>query len=170
MISEVKPIEFSAMLNVINNAAQAYKGVIPADVWKEPYMSAEELKAEIDGGVQFFGLKEKSTLVAVMGIQRVKDVTLIRHAYVLTSQQRQGLGEKLLHYLIGLAETHTVLVGTWTAAWWAIKFYEKHDFKLTTTDEKNQLLHQYWNISQRQVETSVVLKQKKTQPQTQQNQ
>jgi len=158
MISKVQPTEFSAMLNVINNAAQAYKSVIPVDVWKETYMSAEELKAEIDGGVQFFGWKEKSTLMAVMGIQRVKDVTLIRHAYVLTSHQRQGLGENLLHYLVGLTKTPTLLVGTWTAAWWAIKFYQKHEFKITSTEEKNRLLHTYWNISERQVETSVVLK------------
>ena len=157
MISIVKPGEFNSMLRVINDAAQAYKGVIPADLWKAPYMSAEELKAEIDGGVQFYGCREGGVLVAVMGIQRVKDVTLIRHAYTLTTHQRRGLGEKLLNYLIVLAETPEVLVGTWTAAWWAIKFYEKHGYKLANTDEKNQLLHHYWNISKRQVETSVVL-------------
>jgi len=157
MISKVKPSEFTSMLNVINDAAQVYKGVIPADVWKEPYMSADELKTEINSGVQFYGCKEGSTLVAVMGIQHVKDVTLIRHAYVLTSHQRRGFGEKLLQHLISLTETPSILVGTWTAAWWAIKFYEKHGFKLTTTAQKTQLLHVYWNIPERQVETSVVL-------------
>ena len=98
MISAVKPSEFNSMLHVINDAAQAYKGVIPADVWKEPYMSAEELKAEIDSGVQFYRYRERGVLVAVMGIQQVKDVTLIRHAYTLTTHQRRGLGEKLLQH------------------------------------------------------------------------
>jgi len=161
MISRVPSNEFNSVLNVVNDAAEAYKGVIPADCWKEPYMSAEELRAEIASGVQFYGYKKNNVLTAVMGIQSVRDVTLIRHAYVLTTHQRKGLGEKLLRYLIGLAKTPIILVGTWKAAWWAVRFYEKHGFKLASTEEKDRLLHEYWNISERQVETSVVLKLRK---------
>jgi GNAT superfamily N-acetyltransferase len=163
MISRVPPNEFNSILNVVNDAAEAYKGVIPADCWKEPYMSAEELRAEIASGVQFCGYKENNVLAAVMGIQPIKDVTLIRHAYVLTTHQRKGLGEKLLRNLISLAKTPKILVGTWEAAWWAVRFYEKHGFKLVSTEEKDRLLHEYWNISERQVETSVVLKLRKQQ-------
>ncbi len=158
MISRVSPNESNSILNAVNDAAEVYKGVIPADCWKEPYMSAEELQAEIASGVQFYGYKEREVLVAVMGIQRVRDVTLIRHAYTLTNHQRRGFGERLLNHLVSLAETPLILVGTWEAAWWAVRFYEKHGFKLVSTEEKNQLLHEYWNISERQVETSVVLK------------
>lgn len=124
-------------------------------------MPAQELKEEIQSGVQFYGWKENNVLVAVMGIQLVNDVTLIRHAYVLTSQQRKGLGENLLNYLLGLAQTSEVYVGTWEAAAWAVNFYEKHGFKLVSTEEKNKLLKKYWNIPERQVETSVVLELKR---------
>jgi GNAT superfamily N-acetyltransferase len=158
MVYKVASSEFNSILSVVNDAAQAYKDVIPADCWKEPYMEAEELKAEIDSGVEFYGWGENNVLVAIMGIQPVKDVTLIRHAYVLTHHQRRGIGEKLLSYLLCLALTPEVLVGTWEAAWWAIRFYEKHGFKLVSTKEKNRLLRKYWNITERQVETSVVLK------------
>jgi len=158
MICRVPPSEFNSVLHVINEAAQAYKGVIPTDRWREPYMSAEELKEEIASGVQFYGYSENNVLVAVMGIQRVKNVTLIRHAYVLTQCQRKGIGEKLLNHLLRLAETPEILVGTWQAAWWAVRFYEKHGFKLTSVREKNRLLREYWSIPERQVETSVVLK------------
>jgi GNAT superfamily N-acetyltransferase len=158
MICKVPASEFNSMLGVINDAAQAYKGVIPADRWKTPYMSAEEVKAGIADGVQFYGYKENNELVGVMGIQRVRDITLIRHAYVLTSHQRRGIGEKLLRHLLNLAETPVVLAGTWKAAWWAIRFYEKHGFQLVTDAEKDKLLREYWNIPERQVETSVVLK------------
>ncbi len=146
------------MFYVINEAAHVYKGVIPADRWKEPYMPAEELRQEIEGGVQFYGYKESDALMAVMGIQRVQDVTLIRHAYVVTSHQRRGFGEKLLRHLIRVAETSEILVGTWQAAWWAVRFYEKHGFTLVPTEEKNRLLREYSNIPERQVETSVVLR------------
>ena len=124
-------------------------------------MPAQELKEEIQSGVQFYGWKENNVLLAVMGIQLVNDVTLIRHAYVLTSQQRKGLGENLLNYLLGLAQTSEVYVGTWEAAAWAVNFYEKHGFKLVSTEEKNKLLKKYWNIPERQVETSVVLELKR---------
>jgi len=121
-------------------------------------MSAEELRGEIESGVEFYGWVEDDVVVAVMGIQRVNDVTLIRHAYVLTRRQRRGIGEKLLNHLLSLARTSEVLVGTWEAAHWATRFYEKHGFKLASKEEKDRLLRKYWNIPERQVETSVVLK------------
>jgi GNAT superfamily N-acetyltransferase len=142
----------------VNDAAEAYKGVIPEDRWKEPYMSIEELRGEIESGVEFHGLMENDVLVAVMGIQHVNDVTLIRHAYVLTNYQRRGIGEKLLKHLLSLAGTAEVLVGTWEAAKWAVRFYQKNGFRLVTHKEKDELLRRYWNIPERQIETSVVLK------------
>ena len=161
MISKLATSDFQAILTIVNDAAIAYKGKIPSDRWREPYMSAQELKEEIEGGVQFYGLKDNNVLVAVMGIQLVKDVTLIRHAYVLTSYQRKGYGGKLLKHLLALAETSTLYVGTWEAADWAIKFYQKNGFKLVSTEEKNKLLKKYWSIPERQVETSVVLELKR---------
>src|SRR4030043_1682985 len=158
MICRLLPSEFDAILNVVNDAPQAYKGVIPEDRWKEPYMPASELKEEVESGVEFYGWKENNALVAVMGIQLVNDVTLLRHAYVLTNHQRRGIGEKLLKHLISLARTSTVLVGTWEAAYWAVRFYEKHGFRLVPSEEKGRLLRKYWNIPERQIETSVVLK------------
>jgi GNAT superfamily N-acetyltransferase len=158
MMRKLQPAEFPHILHVMNDAAEAYKGVIPKDRWKEPYMPAEELKEEIESGVEFYGLEEDGSLVGVMGIQPVNGVTLIRHAYVLPSHQRRGIGEKLLRHLLGLARTSTVLVGTWAAAHWAIRFYEKHGFKMVTREEKNRLLRKYWRIPERQIETSVVLK------------
>ena len=158
MICRLSSSDFAAILNVVDDAAQPYHDVIPRDRWKEPYMSAEELKKEIDDGVEFYGLKEEGVLLGVMGIQNVRDVTLIRHAYVLTRHQRRGVGEKLLNHLMRLAKASTVLVGTWEAAGWAVRFYEKHGFKLVSKAEKNRLLKEYWIIPERQVETSVVLK------------
>jgi GNAT superfamily N-acetyltransferase len=158
MICRLSPSEFDSMLNVVNDAARAYRGVIPGDRWKEPYMSAEELRKEIESGVEFYGWMENGALMAVMGIQLVNDVTLIRHAYVRTDHQGRGIGEKLLKYLVGLARTSEVLVGTWEAAYWAVRFYEKHGFRLLPKEEKDRLLRKYWNIPERQVETSVVLK------------
>jgi GNAT superfamily N-acetyltransferase len=158
MICRLSPSEFDSMLNVVNDAAQAYKDVIPEDRWKEPYMSAEELRKEIESGVEFYGWMENGALVAVMGIQLVNDVTLIRHAYVLTDHQRRGIGEKLLKHLLSMARTSEVLVGTWEAAYWAGRFYEKHGFRLVPKKEKDRLLRKYWNIPERQIETSVVLK------------
>jgi N-acetylglutamate synthase-like GNAT family acetyltransferase len=159
MITKLSEDDFGAIYSVVNDAAVAYRNVIPSDCWKEPYMPQEELRFEIDDGVQFYGIKEEGNLVAVMGIQPVKDVTLIRHAYVLTGQQRKGYGEKLLQYLMELAQTPLVLVGTWKAASWAIKFYTKNCFIEVDEQEKNRLLRKYWKISERQVETSTVLKQ-----------
>ena len=161
MICKLANADFQDILTVVNDAAIVYKGNIPADRWKIPYMSAQELKEEIQRGVQFYGLTEKGVLIAVMGIQRVSDVTLIRHAYVLTNQQRIGHGEKILNHLLDLVQTSKVYVGTWEAAGWAIKFYEKHGFQLVSKEEKNKLLKKYWCIPERQIETSVVLELKR---------
>ena len=166
MIRKLTNTDFQAILNVVNEAAVAYKGKIPADRWKEPYMPMEELKEEIQSSVQFYGYTEDNALTAVMGIQLVNAVTLIRHAYTLTSHQRKGLGEQLLNYLLRLAETERILVGTWEAAPWAIKFYQKHGFELLSREETNKLLKKYWNIPKRQVETSVVLELKATRMKT----
>jgi GNAT superfamily N-acetyltransferase len=158
MICRLSNSDFDDILCAVNEAAVAYRGVIPADRWKEPYMPASELRQEIEDGVEFYGWQENSELIGVMGIQQVRDVTLIRHAYVLTSHQRCGIGAKLLQHLLNIAKTPIVLVGTWEAAWWAIRFYEKHGFQLTSRTETNKLLKDYWSIAERQVETSVVLK------------
>jgi GNAT superfamily N-acetyltransferase len=164
MICKLTNVDFQDILTVVNDAAVAYKGKIPTDRWKIPYMPAQELKEEIQRGVQFFGLKEKGMLIAVMGIQRVNDVTLIRHAYVLTSHQRIGHGEKLLNHLLSIVQTSKVYVGTWEAAGWAVKFYEKNGFQLVSEEEKNKLLKKYWCIPERQIETSVVLELKRQLP------
>jgi GNAT superfamily N-acetyltransferase len=150
--------DFNSILTVINEAAQAYKGIIPSDRWKEPYMLAEELKNEIASGVLFYGWIKDETIVGVMGIQAVKETTLIRHSYVRTKYQRQGIGGKLLKLLINLAVTPEIFVGTWADAIWAIRFYERHGFKLVSYQEKKRLLSKYWDIPERQIETSVVLK------------
>jgi GNAT superfamily N-acetyltransferase len=157
MIRKLKSNEFDAMLHVINDAAEAYRCVIPEDRWKEPYLSTEELRNEVKSGVQFYGRVEENNIVAVMGMQYVKDLTLIRHAYVLRHLQRKGIGQDLLRYLLRLSNTPQVLVGTWKAAWWAIRFYEKNGFVLESETEKNRLLREYWAIPERQIETSVVL-------------
>jgi GNAT superfamily N-acetyltransferase len=159
MIQKLTEDDFSTILQVINDAAVAYKGKIPFDCYKKPYMPQTELEEEIRSGVQFYGWTEEDKVVAVMGIQVVADVTLIRHAYTLTSYQRRGIGEKLLLHLLTLAQTHCILVGTWEDASWAIKFYQKNGFKLQSRAETNKLLKKYWNINQRQIETSVVLQQ-----------
>jgi len=150
--------DFNSILRVVNDAAMAYKDVIPGDRWKDPYMSSGELKKEIETGVKFYGWKENDTLLGVMGIQPFEDTTLIRHSYVLTKHQRRGIGEKLLNHLKNLAKTSEILVGTWQDATWAVRFYEKHGFKLVSSQEKDRLLRKYWNIPERQIETSVVLK------------
>lgn len=145
-----------AMFAIINDAAQAYRGVIPADRWHEPYMPEEALRAEIAAGVVFWGFEHDGRLVGVMGLQEVKDVALIRHAYVATAARRAGIGGRLLRHLMG--ETgRPVLIGTWAAASWAVRFYEQHGFTVTTPDEKARLLRAYWSIPDRQIETSVVL-------------
>ena len=148
--------DFDLIHAIINDGAQAYKGVIPADRWTEPYMPAETLRHEIDAGVVFWGLEEGGTLAGVMGLQKVLDATLIRHAYVRTASQKRGIGARLLSHLTKMA-VGPVLIGTWAAAVWAIRFYEAHGFEVASADEKNRLLKKYWRIPERQVETSVVL-------------
>jgi len=156
MIRLCQPEENESVLAIINDAAQAYKGVIPADRWHEPYFSREYLLEEMGKAVAFWGFEEAGELKGVMGLQEVRDVTLIRHAYVKTAFRNQGIGGKLLADLT--TRTHKpLLVGTWAEAGWAIRFYKKHGFKLVTPDEKNRLLRLYWNVPDRQVETSVVL-------------
>ena len=156
MIRPLKDDETHAALAIINQAAQAYKGVIPADCWHEPYMPEEELLSEIAAGVDFAACVSEGGLLGVMGRQDLGEVTLIRHAYVNPKAQRQGVGARLLtHLMDNISEP--VLVGTWTAAWWAIRFYEKHGFTLVDPATKDRLLNTYWTISPRQVETSVVL-------------
>lgn len=156
MIRPCSRLDFPAMLEIVNDAAQAYRGVIPADCWAEPYMPNEELLHEIEAGVRFWGAESGGRLAAVMGIQHVGDVSLIRHAYVRTADRRQGIGSRLLGAL-RMQTSKPLLVGTWAASSWAIGFYEKHGFRLVTPTEKDRLLREYWNISDRQIETSVVL-------------
>lgn len=148
--------DFDAIFEIINDASIAYKGIIPTDRWKEPYMPKDELKTQIDEGVEFWNYEEGKKILGVMGIQFKNDVTLIRHAYVKTSARQKGIGGKLLNHLIELAET-PILIGTWIDATWAIRFYEKHGFRLLSVEEKNRLLKSYWSIPERQVETSIVL-------------
>jgi GNAT superfamily N-acetyltransferase len=156
MIRRCVDVDFPAIGTIINDGAQKYRGAIPADCWHDPYMSDDALRAEIAAGVLFWGREEAGALEGVMGIQQVKDVTLIRHAYVRAAAQGRGIGSELLEFLLQAA-TGPLLVGTWAAAMWAIRFYERHGFRLTSTDEKDRLLTTYWNIPRRQRETSVVL-------------
>jgi GNAT superfamily N-acetyltransferase len=148
--------DLAAILAIVNDAAQAYRGHIPADRWHEPYMPENELRHEIDAGVVFWGWEQDGELVGVMGLQDVADVTLIRHAYVATAARRQGIGGKLLQFLLERT-ARPVLIGTWAAASWAIRFYEKHGFQVVPPAEKERLLRRYWRIPDRQIETSVVL-------------
>lgn len=141
---------------IINEAAQKYRGVIPADCWHEPYMSRAELEREIAAGVEFSGWEEHGELIGVMGVQRVKDATLIRHAYVRSNHQGTGVGSKLLQAFSDQV-TGKMLIGTWSAASWAIRFYQGHGFRLVAGDQKNQMLDSYWTITPRQRDTSVVL-------------
>jgi len=156
MIRRCKESDFNTIFEIINDAAQAYKGIIPEDRWNEPYMPFEELMSEIEDGVVFWGLEHDGQLVGVMGIQNKDDVTLIRHSYVRTQAQRMGIGTKLLLHLESMTEK-PVLIGTWAASLWAISFYEKNGYTLLSEEEKNRLLSNYWSIPERQVETSVVL-------------
>jgi len=156
MIRPCNRTDSETVYAIVNDAAEAYRGVIPADRWKVPYMPQEELQHEIDHGVVFWGYEEAGQFVGVMGIQDIQDVTLIRHAYVRTTRRNEGIGGKLLAHLYAHC-ARPVLVGTWAAATWAIRFYEKHGFRLVTPQEKDRLLKKYWSIPERQVETSVVL-------------
>ena len=154
MIRRCQADDIQKIYLIINEAAKAYEGVIPADRYKQPYMTMGELKREMKR-MTFFGWEANETLVGVMGFEPVKDVTLIRHSYVLPPWQKQGIGSKLLNHLKNLVTTPRLLVGTWADAKWAIDFYQKHGFSLSPN--KDELLKTYWDIPRRQIETSVVL-------------
>ncbi len=159
MIRKCNDTDVDAITAIINDGAEAYRGVIPEDCFHNPYMPAEKLTAEVDAGVVFWGWYEGPLLVGVMGLQKVQDVTLIRHAYVRTVWQERGIGSGLLNFLLDRV-AGDLLVGTWAAASWAIRLYERHGFVMTDTAQKDHLLDTYWNIPERQRETSVVLRQR----------
>ncbi len=148
--------EFERILEIVNQAASAYQGVIPQDCWREPYMSAATLRREIEAGVRFSALEIDGALAGVMGAQTVRNVDLIRHAYVLLGFQGRGVGSALMEHVRANSGAQS-LVGAWAAAHWAIAFYERHGFVLTSPDDKTALLQAYWTVSPRQIETSVVL-------------
>lgn len=156
MISPCSDCDTQQICEVINEASKAYVGVIPGDCWHEPYMSLDELQAEMATGVSFVGHTVHGELLGVMGSQAVQGVTLIRHAYVRTAHQGQGIGHELLTHLLSQA-SRSVLVGTWSAATWAISFYEHHGFRLTSRKETRRLLHRYWSVPERQIQESAVL-------------
>ncbi len=156
MIRALADADRPGILAVVNAAAEAYRGIIPPDRWKEPYMPADELAAEIAAGIAFSGWQDESGLQGVMGIQPVEDVILIRHAYVRPERQGEGIGTALLDALCRDVD-RPILIGTWAAATWAIRFYEARGFKLVGEDEKATLLRRYWTVPERQIETSVVL-------------
>ena len=156
MITRCAETELASVNVIINEAAQAYRGVIPADRWHEPYMSMNEMNAEIASGVIFYGCHLGDSLAGVMGIQNVKDVTLIRHAYVQTRFQQQGIGRQMLAHMKCLT-TRPILVGAWKSATWAVKFYQKNGFCLVDEEEKTRLLKTYWTVPERQIQESVVL-------------
>ena len=160
MIRKCTEADFESIYEIVNEAAEAYRAIIPDDRWKVPYMPRDELKREIDAGVEFWGYEEHGELVGVMGIQPVGDVTLVRHSYVRTAKQSQGVGGKLLSHLHTMS-SFPILIGTWADATWAIRFYEKHGFVLVSPEDKNKLLKKYWSIPDRQIETSVVLAEQK---------
>lgn len=156
MITNSTENDFNDIYNVINDAAIAYKGIIPVDRWQEPYMTKDELQKQIEDGVKFSCYVEKDKIIGVMGIQDKTAVNLIRHAYVLTSERKKGIGSILINKLLQGCDK-PILIGTWKAANWAISFYERHSFFVVSEEEKNSLLKKYWNIPDRQVETSIVL-------------
>ncbi len=156
MVRDCTGDDFDSIVAIINDAAQAYRGVIPADRWKDPYMPADEVSREIADGIMFSGVERGGGLVGIMGAQPVGDVMLIRHAYVRTAYQSRGIGGELLTHLLARTD-RPVLIGTWAASRPAIRFYEKHGFEVIEGTEKDRLLRRYWSIPQRQVETSVVL-------------
>jgi len=157
MISEYTKSDTSKILHVINDASLKYKGVIPDNCWHEPYMSEQELINEFSNEVRMFGYHHNSKLTGVIGIQKVKDVILIRHAYTLTSYQGKGIGSALLEYLLKKNQNTRLLVGTWRNATWAIRFYEKFGFILHAKEQSTLLLKKYWKIASKQIENSVVL-------------
>jgi len=157
MISEYTKSDNSKILYIINDAALRYKGIIPNNCWHEPYMSEQELIDEFSDGVRMFGYHRNNKLIGVIGIQEIKDVVLIRHAYTLTSYQGKGIGSALLEYLLKKNKNSRLLVGTWRNAAWAVRFYEKFDFILHTKDQSTLLLKKYWKIPSKQIKNSVVL-------------
>ncbi len=156
MIRKCTEEDFETIFEIINDAAAAYKGIIPPDRWHEPYMPREELKHEIEDGVFFWGFEEAGKLIGVMGIQDKGEVVLIRHSYVRTSSRNQGIGTRLLRTLESMTDK-PILIGTWADATWAIAFYQKNGYKRVSTEEKTRLLKKFWTIPERQIETSVVL-------------
>ena len=156
MICKYVPGNLREIFDVINDGANAYKGIIPSDRWHEPYMSEEELLAQVNDGVDFWVYTDNDKIEGVMGLQPKGNVTLIRHAYVRTAERNKGIGSRLLLHLLALSDT-PVLIGTWADAKWAIEFYKKHGFRQLPVGEKNKLLRKYWAIPDRQIETSVVL-------------
>ena len=157
MISEYKKTDISKILNIINDASLRYKDVIPDDCWHQPYMSELELIGDFSDGVRMYGYHHNNTLIGVIGIQKVKDVTLIRHAYTLTSYQGKGMGSALLEYLLKKNQNSRLLLGTWKKAKWAIQFYEKFGFVLHTEEQSTLLLKKYWKIPSKQIKNSIVL-------------
>ena len=157
MINEYTKKNISKILYVVNNAALKYRGIIPDDCWHEPYMLEKELVNEFNNSVRMFGYKKDNKLVGVMGIQELKNITLIRHAYVLTHYQGMGVGKSLLQYLFKINKSSSLFVGTWRDATWAIQFYKKFGFVVHTKIQTNQLLKKYWEISSKQIENSIVL-------------
>ena len=157
MIIEHTKSDISKILHVINDAAVKYKGIIPNDCWHEPYMSKQELVKEFANDIRMFGYSQNNKLVGVMGIQQIKDVTLIRHAYTLTHYQGTGIGKLLLKHLLEINQSTRLLVGTWRNATWAIRFYEKFGFVSHTNKQTVKLLEKYWKISSNQINNSVVL-------------
>jgi len=154
MIYKCQPGDSERIYFIINEAAKAYEGVIPSDCYHQPYMKRDEFEQERKR-MTFFGWKVNDELVGVMGFEPIKDVILIRHAYILPQWQQQRIGSKLLNYLRTLVTTSRLLVGTWADAYWAIRFYKKHGFSLLPS--KDKLLETYWDIPRRQIETAVVL-------------
>ncbi len=157
MIKEYKQNNTSEILNIINNASLKYKSIIPNDCWKEPYMSEQELLDEFSDGVRMHGYHQNNKLIGVIGVQKVKDVILVRHAYTLSSYQNRGAGSALIEYLLKKNHNTRLLVGTWKDATWAIQFYQKFGFILHTKEETTLLLKKYWKIPTKQIENSVVL-------------
>ena len=157
MIREYKKKDTFKILNIINDASLKYKGIIPNDCWKEPYMSEKELINEFSNEVRMYGYHLNNTLIGVIGIQEVKDVVLIRHAYTLTSYQNKGAGSALIKYLLKKNQGSRLLVGTWKDATWAIRFYQKFGFIIHSKEETTLLLKKYWNIPTKQIENSIVL-------------
>lgn len=156
MIRECTESDFMTIFEIINDAAQAYRGIISDDCWKEPYMPSAELRQEIEDGVVFWGLEQDGQLLGVMGIQDKNNLTLIRHAYTRTQAQKLGIGTRLLQHLENIIDK-PILIGTWAAASWAISFYKKNGYTLVSDEEKNRLLGIYWSVPERQIEISVVL-------------